>query len=516
MTVGKKIFGILMTVMFVSLEARGATTRKIPNPGRLPKLRPTEQLHLKDGDTVELTAAFVRQFLDGRWVTRLAYNQQIPGPTLLVQRGSHIKLKLINRSGEPTALHSHGLRVDDKNDGVVGIGQSPIEHGQSMVYDLRFPDEGLYWYHPHMSDEYGQEMGLQGNFLVKDSQTPSVPRVDREEILMIDDLLLVDGELPSFKDGVLSFALMGRYGNKFLINNQPHWQSRARVGDIVRYWLTNSANARPVKIKFDGAKMKLIGADHGFYQTDQLVDSVVLAPSERAIVDVMYILPGKTKILNIGPEKPLLLGLVDVAKIKISDPKSFIAKTKDFNQRLRREGLLKEFAFVRSFLGGKPDVIMRLDASLHGGHGAHGVHGAHISQGGAGHGDVEWEDTMSDMNEMMTDDDVTWRVIDTESGKENMDIQWKFKRGIPAKIRIINDGRNHPMQHPIHFHGQRFVVIARGGKTEENLVWKDTVLVKSGESVDIVLDNQNPGRWMGHCHISEHLGAGMMFGFEVQ
>jgi len=73
----------------------------------------------------------------------------------------------------------------------------------------------------------------------------------------------------------------------------------------------------------------------------------------------------------------------------------------------------------------------------------------------------------------------------------------------------------HPMQHPIHFHGQSFVVVTRDGRFEENLVWKDTVLVKAGEAVEIVLDNQNPGRWMGHCHISEHLGAGMMFGFEV-
>lgn len=62
------------------------------------------------------------------------------------------------------------------------------------------------------------------------------------------------------------------------------------------------------------------------------------------------------------------------------------------------------------------------------------------------------------------------------------------------------------MQHPIHFHGQRFVVAAVGGKKSDNLVWKDSVLVAPGETVDIVLDASNVGRWMAHCHIAEHLG----------
>jgi FtsP/CotA-like multicopper oxidase with cupredoxin domain len=50
---------------------------------------------------------------------------------------------------------------------------------------------------------------------------------------------------------------------------------------------------------------------------------------------------------------------------------------------------------------------------------------------------------------------------------------------------------------------------------EENLAWKDTVLVKTGETVDILLDVTNPGRWMAHCHIAEHHESGMMFSFNV-
>lgn len=47
------------------------------------------------------------------------------------------------------------------------------------------------------------------------------------------------------------------------------------------------------------------------------------------------------------------------------------------------------------------------------------------------------------------------------------------------------------------------------------LVWKDTVLLRAGQTVDILLDVSNPGLWMAHCHIAEHNEAGMMFHFDV-
>ena len=71
------------------------------------------------------------------------------------------------------------------------------------------------------------------------------------------------------------------------------------------------------------------------------------------------------------------------------------------------------------------------------------------------------------------------------------------------------------MHHPIHLHGQRFLVLAQDGVPNQNLGWKDTVLVPVGSTVDILLEVSNPGRWMLHCHIAEHLEAGMMTAFAV-
>jgi FtsP/CotA-like multicopper oxidase with cupredoxin domain len=72
------------------------------------------------------------------------------------------------------------------------------------------------------------------------------------------------------------------------------------------------------------------------------------------------------------------------------------------------------------------------------------------------------------------------------------------------------------MHHPSHVHGAgRLLVLSRDGVVEPNLVWKDTVLVRTGETVDILLDVTNPGLWMAHCHIAEHHESGMMFSFSV-
>ena len=74
----------------------------------------------------------------------------------------------------------------------------------------------------------------------------------------------------------------------------------------------------------------------------------------------------------------------------------------------------------------------------------------------------------------------------------------------------MNDrGAFHAMQHPLHIHGQRFLVLSQNGVPNDNLVWKDTVLLPAASTTDILLELSNPGRWMIHCHIAEHLEAGM-------
>jgi FtsP/CotA-like multicopper oxidase with cupredoxin domain len=161
----------------------------------------------------------------------------------------------------------------------------------------------------------------------------------------------------------------------------------------------------------------------------------------------------------------------------------------------------------------------------HGGHeGRHGEHGADEGHGHHAHGDareaaqgIEWEDDMVEVNRMTTPANMRWKLVDQETGAENARIDWRFRVGDRVKIRLVNEmDSDHPMPHPFHVHGAgRFLILSRDGVEEPNLVWKDTVLVRTGETVDILLDVTNPGTWMAHCHIAEHHESGMMFSFNV-
>jgi FtsP/CotA-like multicopper oxidase with cupredoxin domain len=161
----------------------------------------------------------------------------------------------------------------------------------------------------------------------------------------------------------------------------------------------------------------------------------------------------------------------------------------------------------------------------HGDHGSHGGHahlGDHDQAGEPGHvhdgaQGIEWEDDMVEVNRRTTPANMRWKLVDHESGAENAGIDWRFRVGDQVKIRLVNEmDSDHPMPHPFHVHGAgRFLILSRDEVVEPNLVWKDTVLVRTGESADILLDVTNPGVWMAHCHIAEHHESGMMLSFTV-
>ena len=130
---------------------------------------------------------------------------------------------------------------------------------------------------------------------------------------------------------------------------------------------------------------------------------------------------------------------------------------------------------------------------------------------------VEWTGTMPIMNWATSENEVSWVLQDPSTGAENNDIDWRFQVGDVVRIRVTNDrSAFHAMQHPLHIHGQRFLVLEQNGVHNENMVWKDTVLLPAGSTTDILLELTNPGSWMVHCHIAEHLESGMKFVFDVE
>lgn len=132
----------------------------------LPDALPSETVELADGDSYALTASLVKKDIGGNEVKMLAYNGMIPGPLIKVAQGSEITISFTNNTDVETTIHSHGVRLENEFDGVVDVTQAAIQPGQSFTYKIKFPDAGIYWYHPHIREDYAQELGLYGNYLV--------------------------------------------------------------------------------------------------------------------------------------------------------------------------------------------------------------------------------------------------------------------------------------------------------------------------------------------------------------
>jgi FtsP/CotA-like multicopper oxidase with cupredoxin domain len=595
----------------------------------LPEACETELVELADGDEFELEIVPVKKRIGDAIVRMLAYNGSVPGPTLKVPQGATVTVHVSNHGDLDATVHWHGLRLQNRYDGTHDT-QAPIPVGETFTYQVHVPDSGAYWYHPHIREDYGQELGLYGNILVTPSEPDYWPPVNRELLLTLDDILIEDGAIAAFRELETTHVAMGRFGNVMLVAGEPDLALKAERGEVVRFYITNTANTRVFNVTLPGAQMKLVGADSGHYEHEELVDEVLIAPSERSVVDVLFDAAGELELEHRTPEHTYKL-----ASITVSDEQPERSFAGEFASLRTNRDMAELRERIEPFLKAPPDKTLSFLAEMdlgvpegvpvvyacpmhpevvteepgscpkcgmkllaqaaeettyvcpmhpevtsdkadrcpkcgmkllpanlveaeaghghehHHGHGHHGDehegndghghehgHERHDGQGHHDHGHegehghhqrgesehahdtaqgIEWEDDMVEVNRMTTPANMRWRLVDRETGAENAQIDWTFHVGDQVKLRLINEmDSDHPMPHPFHVHGAgRFLILAREDVVEPNLVWKDTVLVRTGETVDILLDVTNPGRWMAHCHIAEHHESGMMFSFNV-
>jgi FtsP/CotA-like multicopper oxidase with cupredoxin domain len=548
----------------------------------LEEARSPEVVRLRDGASHEITIKPVRKRINDAEVRMLGYNGTIPGPTLHVDQGSEVTIEATNLGDVDATLHWHGLRLENRFDGVPEETQAPIPRGGAFTYRLQFPDAGFYWYHPHIREDFAQEMGLYAGIIVEPSDPAYWPPADRRLAITLDDILIENGQIAPFERSGPTFTAMGRFGNVMLTNGETDYRAEAKVGEVVRLHLVDTANTRIFNFGIAGARMKLVGGDSGRVEGEEFVDEVLLSPSERVIVDVLFDQPGEALLENRTPDHTYELGRITVSGEAAGEAAAAFNELRvDPELTAERERIQadmdrepdKTLAFVSEMpilYGGDeteassyvcpmhpevtdseasscPKCAMKLvpDQSAPTSYvcpmhpevtaseqatcpkcgmklvPADKAPGVGESQGGEhahDHADgLEWEDLMPEINRQTNTSNMIWQLIDQETGAENAGITWAFRVGDRIKIRLANEmDQEHPMHHPFHIHGAgRFLVLSRDGEPEENLVWKDTVLLRAGQTIDILLDVTNPGLWMAHCHIAEHTESGMMFSFDV-
>ena len=421
--------------------------------------------------TYELVAAPARlELLDGRPLTVWAYNGQVPGPTLRVRAGQTLRVHFENRLAEPTTIHWHGVRVPNSMDGVPGVTQPPVPPGGSFTYEFTPRDPGTFWFHPHIRSSEQVERGLYGVLVVEDA----VPLPYTQDLVwVIDDWRLtadgadIDPEFVTRHD----LAHDGRWGQVTTVNGRSDHETVVRPGERIRIRIINAANGRVFAPDLEGLDAHVIAVD-GMYAARPLDPAgFELAPGNRIDLDIA-IRPEQA-----GELYPVIdrfsRGGRTIGALRVSDGPA--VATPAFSSPAR--------AKVPRWAGADAvpaDLEFALDARRGGPFGiewtingeARGDHAAHGSAHPAG----------------------------------------SLPAGRFGKLRFTNRSAR---LHPMHLHGSFFRVVARNGQPVEEPFWRDTVLVRPRETVDVGLVPLDPGRWMLHCHILEHAESGMMTLLEV-
>jgi FtsP/CotA-like multicopper oxidase with cupredoxin domain len=517
---GRGIIPMMKHPMMPGLDGvRPAVAAFVPRmAGSAHSAAPTSELRIHDGDTVTLAATIVRRAIAGHMIATYAFNDQTPGPLLRVAQGSTFYVRFRNAIDHPATVHWHGVRIGNAFDGSPDMTQPPVPVGGTFVYAVHCPDAGIFWYHDHVREDIAQPMGLYGNLYVE----PSPPAgggasPQRYEFLMLSDLLVDGDSVVPFGAEAPNFALMGRFGNVLLVNGEPRWTMTASVGEVVRFLVTNASSARTYNLSFGGAPIKLVASDQGPYAREVMVPSIVIAPGEREVADVRFERPGTVAMVNAVQTIDHFLGeffanVDTLGRITVAG-RAADADGAAFDTIHDDTATVRDIARFRPAFDKAPDEEIVLTTEIHD---LPIPVMQFMSVDTLFRPALEWTDGMADMNWVATGKEVRWVIRDQRTGAENMHIDWHFHRGDMVKVRVFNDPRSlHPMSHPLHLHGQRFLVIARDGEPNPYLVWKDTAIIPVGSTVDLLLDLSNPGQWMLHCHIGEHATAGMMAALTV-
>jgi FtsP/CotA-like multicopper oxidase with cupredoxin domain len=231
--------------------------------------------------------------------------------------------------------------------------------GDRYTAHVTFPDPGIYWYHPHIREDYGQEMGLYGNVIVEPADPDYWPPVHREIALTLDDILIEDGQVAPFSRAETTHAAMGRFGNVLLVGGQTDPSLAVRQGEVVRFYLTNTANTRVFRVALPGAQIKLVGGDSGHVEHEQFVDDVILAPSERVVIDVLFSQPGELTMEHRTPERTYRL-----ASIRVGDEQAEPSLTDQFGMRRTNRDMTAERERIAAYFESEPDKTLGFLAEM--------------------------------------------------------------------------------------------------------------------------------------------------------
>lgn len=403
------------------------------------------------------------EFYDGNQTETFGYNGDLLGPTIRLQEGETVQVKINNDLDAATTVHWHGLEIPGDVDG--GPSQL-IAPKESKVVTLKVDQpSATLWYHPHPHGNTGEQVfkGLGGLLYIDGSDDNQAVYPDEYGV---NDFPLIFQDRQFDENGQLNYNQVmnfdGTLGNVSLVNGTI--DPVLTVDEpLIRFRMLNASNAREYTFRLsNGANFRQIASDGSRLIQPVEMNEITLTPSERVEV------------------------LVDLSEM---DPDEMVAITDEFGNVLlpiergyssQQAAQIPEMVSDETFLSDEDKQLA-----------------------------VTKEIELFGRMNMVT---INGRKFDPNR------IDLRQEQGVTEVWEVYNrPDMMGGMTHPFHIHGTQFKVISRDGievsPNEQGL--KDSVLVAPGERVKLLVAFPEKGIFPFHCHILEHEDNGMMGQIEI-
>lgn len=398
----------------------------------------------------------------------MTWNDGPQPPLLRLKQGEPFAARLVNKLNEPTTIHWHGLRIDNKMDGVPFLTQPYVYTNDTFDYAFTPPDAGTFWYHPHCNTLVQMGRGMTGMLIV---ENPKDPAFDQEVVLNVRDWRLGGDNqfIAAFKPR--DSAKAGTYGTYRTANWQDDPVYDVPAGGIVRIRLAITDVTRIYSFGMDGADAMVIALDGNPVAEPFPLDRYQAGPGQRIEL-----------VLRVPDTEGAIAALTNYRTSPSYPLARFRAKGTSLKRDLRDVKALPANPVSWPVVKGAEVVPLELTAT---------AEGAPVKEsfcGSLGYNfwainKVPWSGDTSDPTAPLAE----------------------LKLGKTYILRLAN---RTPHAHPIHLHGMSFQVLS-STQGEVRPIFTDTYLIQPDEVADLGLVADNPGDWVIHCHIIEHQKTGM-------
>jgi bilirubin oxidase len=433
-------------------------------------------------------------FYEGINTATMGANGNILGPTLIMNNGDSVDIKVTNQLADTTTIHWHGMHVSAEND---GGPHTTIAPGVTWNPKFTVLDKATtFWYHPHLHTKTNLHvsMGIAGFIIIRDSEESALtlPRS-----YGVDDFPLVI-QTKTF-DSNKEIVVPSNSDNVLMVNATINAQLNVPA-QVVRFRLLDGASQRVFNIGLsDNRSFSQIGSDGGLLESTNAITRLQLSPGERAEI-----------LIDFSSMEGQTISLMSYASefgngiYGATNPGMGAGMTLDGYNPNPLNG--SDFSIIQfKVVAPTSNPVTTIPETL-------------VS--------------VTPLAEINADTTRTFSLTAVSMGQVALNGDFLIN-GASFDMDVINEiiplnnteiweiTNQSPIAHPFHIHDVQFYILNRNGvkpsKAEGGR--KDVVLVKPQETVRFITefrdfaDDEVP--YMYHCHILNHEDAGMMGQFIV-